>query len=146
MNEALELLTRLIQEGFGQGRLEVVDEVLSPDFVENQFGMQGYGNHAVRNVKAAITDLRSMIPDITFTVEDSVTDGDSAWARMTAHGTNTGPLFGRPASGQTVTITGFEWVRARDGHIVEHWGVPDRFAMLAQVGVLDSLAGSPAGG
>jgi predicted ester cyclase len=27
-----------------------------------------------------------------------------------------------------------------DGRIVEHWGVPDRFAALAQTGVLDRLA------
>lgn len=146
MSEALRLLTKLIHEGFGQGRLNVVDEVLAPDFVENQFGMQGRGEDAVRNVKAAITDLRATVPDVAFTIEDSVTSGDSAWVRVTARGTNSGPLFGRPASGQRVTINGFEWVRARDGRIVEHWGVHDRFAMLAQVGVLADLAGSHAGG
>ena len=30
--------------------------------------------------------------------------------------------------------------RVVGGRIVEHWGVPDRFAMLAQAGVLDRLA------
>ena len=144
MSEALELLTRLVQEGFGQGRLEVVDEVLSPDFVENQFGLQGYGEQAVANVKAAIVDLRAMMPDIAFTIEDSVTDGDSAWVRMKARGTNSGALFGRPATGQAVTVSVFDWVRVRDGRIVEHWGVPDRFAMLAQVGILAELEGSRA--
>jgi hypothetical protein len=27
-----------------------------------------------------------------------------------------------------------------DGRIVEHWGVPDRFVVLAQTGVLDRLS------
>jgi predicted SnoaL-like aldol condensation-catalyzing enzyme len=30
--------------------------------------------------------------------------------------------------------------RVVDGRLVEHWGVPDRFAMLVQTGVLDRLA------
>ena len=30
--------------------------------------------------------------------------------------------------------------RVVDGRIVEHWGVPDRFAVLAQTGLLDRLA------
>lgn len=29
--------------------------------------------------------------------------------------------------------------RVVDGRIVEHWGVPDRFAILAQTGALDRL-------
>jgi predicted ester cyclase len=32
-----------------------------------------------------------------------------------------------------------EVCRIKNGQIVEHWGVPDRFAMLAQVGILDEL-------
>ena len=145
MSEALELLTRLVQDGFGQGRLEVADEVLAPDFEETQFGMAAQGTEAIRNVKAAIRDLRAMVPDIAFTIEDSVVDGDAAWVRMTARGTLSGTAFGRPPSGRTLEITGFEWARARDGRIVEHWGVPDRFAMLAQSGLLAELMGSRAG-
>jgi predicted ester cyclase len=31
--------------------------------------------------------------------------------------------------------------RFEDGKIVEHWGVPDRFALLAQLGLLPQSAG-----
>jgi len=50
-------------------------------------------------------------------------------------GTNTGAFFG-PPSGQPVDITVFDQARIIDGRIVEHWGVPDRFALLRQTGVL----------
>jgi predicted SnoaL-like aldol condensation-catalyzing enzyme len=40
-----------------------------------------------------------------------------------------------------VEITVIDVVRVVDGRIVEHWGVPDRFALLAQTGVLDRLQG-----
>ena len=36
-------------------------------------------------------------------------------------------------------ITVFDQARILDGQIVEHWGVPDRFALLAQTGVLARL-------
>jgi len=34
----------------------------------------------------------------------------------------------------------FDLARVADGQIIEHWGVPDRFALLAQTGMLDRLA------
>jgi predicted ester cyclase len=141
MNEANELLTRLLKEGFEGGDADVVDEVMARDFVEHQFGVQARGAEARENVKATIRDLQSMAPDVTFTVEDSVDDGDRGWLRVTVRGTNTGPLFGRPATGKPFSITGFEVVRVEAGKVVEHWGVPDRFAMLVQVGALDGRPG-----
>ncbi|MCA1673605.1 MAG: ester cyclase [Actinobacteria bacterium] len=57
-----------------------------------------------------------------------------------ARGTATGPFFAPPSS-RPVDITILDVAQVVDGSsIVEHWGVPDRFAMLAQTGVLDSLA------
>ena len=54
---------------------------------------------------------------------------------MTAQGTHQGPLFG-PATGKAITITVFDTCRFENGKIVEHWGVPDRFAQMAQLGLL----------
>ena len=54
-------------------------------------------------------------------------------------GTATGPFFGTP-SGRPVDFVVFDLARIVDGRIVEHWGSPDRFAILAQTGVLDRLA------
>ena len=135
-SNALDLLTRLVKEGFEAGGTDVCDEVLADDFVEHQFGAEAQGEQAKEHVKAMIRDLQSMAPDVSFTIEDAVEDGDVAWARMTVQGTNTGPLFGRPSSGRPFTITVFDSVRVADGRVVEHWGVPDRFAVLVQTGAL----------
>jgi predicted ester cyclase len=40
---------------------------------------------------------------------------------------------------QQCHITVVDIARIVDGRIVEHWGVPDRFALLAQTGVLSRL-------
>jgi predicted ester cyclase len=42
----------------------------------------------------------------------------------------------RPASGKPVNVTVFDQARVSGGRIAEHWGVPDRFAGLAQTGLL----------
>lgn len=83
--------------------------------------------------------MHSAVPDISFTLEDFAEAGDVIWVRVRARGTATGPFFG-PPSGRPVDFTVIDVARVVDGRIAEHWGVPDRFAMLAQTGVLDRLA------
>ena len=140
---AHRVLRRLFDEGFATGETAIVDEVVSPDLVEHQFGLQGSGREAVEHLKDAIRDVYRATPGMEFSIEDSVESGDTIWARVRARGTNTGPFFG-PPSNQPVEITVIDVCRIADGRIVEHWGVPDRFALLAQTGVLGRL--SAAGG
>ncbi len=138
-SEAFTVMQRIFDEGFATGDGTVVDELCSSDLVEHQFGLSGTGAEAIQHVKDAIRDVHSAVPNISFTIEDSVVEGDTIWVRVRAQGTATGPFFG-PPSGRPVDFTVFDVVRVVDGRIVEHWGVPDRFAMLAQTGVLDRLA------
>ena len=108
------------------------------DLVEHQFGLAGAGPEAIQHVKEAIRDVHAATPDISFTIEDAVERGDTIWVRVRARGTATGPFFG-PPSGRPIDITVIDIARVVDGRIVEHWGVPDRFALLAQTGALRRL-------
>jgi len=135
---ALTAMQRIFAEGFATGQAAVVDEVCSPDLVEHQFGLAGSGAEAIAHLKAAISDVHSAVPDMTFTIEDSVEIDDTIWVRVRAQGRATGPFFG-PPSGRPVDITVIDIARVQDGRIVEHWGVPDRFALLAQTGVLGRI-------
>jgi predicted ester cyclase len=58
-----------------------------------------------------------------------VVDGDKIWARSICTGTD-------PRSGKAVSMTVIDICRFENGKLVEHWGVPDRFAMLHQAGAL----------
>ena len=135
---AFTVLQRMFDDGFATGSADIVDELCSSNLIEHQFGLTGTGPEAVSHVKAAIRDVYAAIPDIAFTIEDAVEQGDIIWMRVTARGTATGPFFG-PPSGRPVEITVIDIARVVDGRIVEHWGVPDRFALLAQTGVLNRL-------
>jgi predicted ester cyclase len=136
---AYHVMRRIFEEGFAAGDASVVDELCSPGLVEHQFGLAATGEQAREHVKAAIRDVHAAVPDISFAIEDSAEQDDKIWVRVRARGTATGPFFG-PPSNKPVDITVFDLARVVDGLIVEHWGVPDRFAMLAQTGLLGRLA------
>jgi predicted ester cyclase len=136
-SDALTVMRRMFDEGFATGQTAVVDELCDAGLVEHQFGMAGVD--AIQHVKDAIRDVHAATPDMSFTIEDSVERGDTIWVRVRAKGTATGPFFG-PPSGRPVDITVVDIARVVDGRIVEHWGVPDRFALLAQTGILNRLS------
>jgi predicted ester cyclase len=54
---------------------------------------------------------------------------------MTARGTNLGGFMG-PPNGKSFEGTIMDIIRFKDGKIIDHWGVPDRFAIMAQIGAL----------
>lgn len=127
-----ELFRRVVEEGFSQGNLAVIDELISPHHEEHQSGMAP----GPEGVKGAIAYLHAVFPDFALTVEDMTTDGDKVWARLRARGTQRGPHMGVPATGRRIEIDVIDICRFKDGKMVEHWGVPDRFALLEQLGLL----------
>lgn len=135
---ALAVMERVLNDGFARGEVGVVDELCAADMVEHQFGLRGTGADAIAKLKAAMQDVHRGMPDMQFSIEEWIEHGDTIWIRAEGVGTNTGPFFG-PPSGRPVRITVFDVARIVDGRIVEHWGVPDRFALLAQTGRLNDL-------
>lgn len=127
----IAVFRRVIDEVFNQGRFEVLPELFDPAYIEHQFGL----NATIPGLQADVEWLRSKFPDLHLTIEDIVAVGDKVWARMTATGTNTVGLMG-PPNGKSFEIAVFDEVRLKDGKIVEHWGSPDRFAQMAQLGLL----------
>ncbi len=94
----------------------------------------------LEGLKEDIRYLRTGFPDFHLTIENSIADADTVWILMTARGTNHGHFMG-PPTGKPITITVMDVCRFENGKIVEHWGVPDRFAVLAQLGLLPHHAG-----
>jgi len=122
---------RVIEEAFNKGNYSVLSDLFNPDFIEHQFGL----HPTIEGMIGDIQFLRTAFPDFNLTIEELVADEDKVWARMTARGTNKGGFMG-PPNGKSFRMVVFDECRLKDGKIVEHWGSPDRFAMLAQLGLL----------
>jgi len=142
--ENIEIVREVLEKGFGDGDLSVIDRYVASDFIEHQDGAQGTGPDAVKGV---IRGLHESFTDMHLVVKDIVAVGDHVWVRVQAHGVNSKPIIGRPATGRSITIDIIDQIRLRDGKLIEHWGVADRFAMLQQLGLLPQpgLAERPEG-
>lgn len=126
-----QVFGRLIREGFNQGHLDGLSEIVADDLIEHQVGAES----GREGLEALIAGLREPFPDLHLEIQATATDGDVVWARIRARGTNTGPMRGRPPTGRSMDITVIDVARVVGGRIVEHWGVADRLTMLTQLGV-----------
>lgn len=138
-NRNLTVYRRLIEQGFEAGDVGIVPELLTEDFVEHQDDGPG-APQGINAVTAKIQGLRRAFPDISYSIEDVVAQGDRVWARLRARGTNTGPFLG-PATGKVIDIDVVDICRFRDGRIAEHWGVADRLASMEQIGRMPQPVG-----
>jgi predicted ester cyclase len=129
-NEAM--YRRLIEEGFNQGNLAVVDELVAPNAREHQRGSED----GAEGTKKTITYLRSVFPDFKITIDEVVVSGDKVWARQKGGGTNLGRFAGHAPTGKRAFIDVIDVCRFEDGKMVEHWGVPDQLGMMMALGLV----------
>ena len=125
---------RTYEELFNQGNLAVAEEVIAPDFVNHEAPADHTPGPESMRVVAGM--LRTAFPDLHFTIEDLVAEGDLVAGRVTMRGTHEGPLMGMPPTGRQVEQAHMHFVRFQNGKAVEHWGVRDDVGMLRQLGLM----------
>jgi ketosteroid isomerase-like protein len=123
-----DIFIAIIERGFSKGDLGVADEVCAPDLVEHQYPIKSHLSGA-EIMKDQITSARATVDDLTLVPEKIVEVGDAVWALLRGSGKEA-------RSGKPVNFSIIEICRFKDGRLVEHWGVPDRFAILHQAGAL----------
>jgi len=124
---------RFLDEVVNLGNLAVIDELGSPNFVDHSAppGVPPTNE----GTKVFLTMFRAAFPDLHYTIEDEVAEGDRVVQRVTGHGTMRGDFQGMPASGKEANWSEIHIVRfGADGKAIEHWGLADQPGMLAQLG------------
>ena len=80
--------------------------------------------------------LIGAFPDLRFTTDLMVAEGDMVGAFSNVQGTHRGEFMGIPPTGNSFTISNTDFCRfTDDGLIAEHWGLVDMASMMRQLGV-----------
>jgi predicted ester cyclase len=124
---------KVIEDAYNKGNVDVLSEAFAPSFIEHQAGIVP---PTAEGVRRSIAFLRSAFPDMKLTIEEIIASGDKTWARITGRGTHQGPFMGFPPTGKSIVVTVMDECRFENGQIVEHWGVADQLAVMAQIGAL----------
>jgi steroid delta-isomerase-like uncharacterized protein len=130
------IVRRVIDEAWNKGNLSILDEVMVVDHVDHDDLAPAIGEGGGReHAKQTIAEYRAAFPDLLFTAEDMIAEGDRVVTRWRARGTQTGPLVGIPPTGKLATVTGIFIDRLAQGQIVETWGNWDALGLMQQLGV-----------
>lgn len=108
---------------------ECVFQIPMPNLPNGPDGMKLYSHALMDNVS-----------NVQNTMSDVVADGDTLAHRWQATVTHSGPLFGIPATGKELTVTGINLVRFnQEGKVVALYANMDTLGMLQQMGALPAM-------
>jgi steroid delta-isomerase-like uncharacterized protein len=137
MEENKAIVRRLMEESFGGGKPELVDDLLDPDFVRYDPYIEAGEVRGTQTVKENIVWFRNAFPDLSCTVEEQVAEGEKVVSRWTLRGTHRGEFFGIAGTGKWVVFTGIQIDRLDEsGKIVEERAEFDLLGAMRQVGAL----------
>jgi len=131
--ENVAMVRRWYDEALNGRKPEVFAEVLWPNAVLH-LGVfpDALGAEAVTR---SLGTLTAGFPDLSYTVDDVITDDDMVLARWSGTGTHTGAAFlGIETSGKPVDWNGMNAFRFQCGRIIEGWSEANGLSALRQLG------------
>jgi len=129
---------KLFDDCFSRGELSLLEELVSPDYVNAQ------GERGPAGFRGITVGLRTAFPDIHYTLDDLVAESDKVAVRWHWSGTHRGQFRTFPPTGKAVTNAGSGIFRFKDGKIVAAAIDTDRLGFLQQIGVIpEGVGGGP---
>jgi len=131
--ESNKLLMKRFTDFINTASADLGKELISPNAVFHVPGrpepLQGPAGYLT-----IIGMMRGGFPDIQWTLEELIAEGDRVAARFTMRGTHQGTFFGVTPSGRKIEVKAMNFYRMADGQIVEEHGQPDLLGLLQQIG------------
>jgi steroid delta-isomerase-like uncharacterized protein len=123
---------RVFVEVYGEGKINLVDQLYADDFVDDSPG----GGNGRGLIKEAVAGFHTACPDLKIAIEDVFAAGAKVVIRYTGRGTQTGPFGDIPPTGKAIAVRGITVFLIENGKIKTEWTEYDRLGMLRQIGVV----------
>ena len=129
-----EVARQLIEEDLNTGDVAAAERIVAAGFVDhtNPPGLQ----HGLAGHRGIVDLFHAAFPDVRWTIDDMVAEGDRVAMRLTMSGTHRGDFFGIPPTGKRVEVGGTDIVRIENGQVAEHWGYNDDLGLMRQLGAI----------
>jgi predicted ester cyclase len=129
---------RFLEDAIGGHDANVLREIMGPQVAYH--AAAGTDVDTVEEVMALISGTITAFPDVHYTIDKVITDGELVALIWHAEGTNAGSLQGRPPTGKAATWTGINAFRVECGQIVEVWAEFNALGRLQQIGAIATPA------
>ena len=133
-----QLDRRFYEEAWNRGNLDIVDEMVAGDFAGHS--LPDADISGPEEMKQYIAGMREAFPDVKFTVEDQIAEGDMVVTRWTARATHRHAFQGIPPTGKRAEVSGISISRVATGKYVEGWTNWDALGLLQQLGAVPEQA------
>jgi len=119
--------------------LDFVDEVIDSSYEYHDPNTPDLGK-GPEGYKARLKLYETAFPDMRFSVDEVLAEGDRVLLRWQASGTHTGDLQGIPATGKATSGPGMSILHFRNGKVIDDFCIWDTLGMLRQLGVPPAAA------
>jgi len=133
----LKALTRRLFEEWSKGKMAamaVADELCATNIVLHS--ATGIDIRGLKDLKQFVGALCDAFPDVHFTIDDVVAEGDKVVVRYTWTGTNKGGFMGIPPTNKKMTMWEIQMAKVVGGKMVEVWSRSDNMGIMQQLGVM----------
>lgn len=132
MRSNSDIVRRFVTEVLNQGKIEATGEFFWEDMVE-QVPLPGQGP-GLRGLQDVLRGMRAAFPDMHWTVEEQIAEGDKVMTRFEWTGTHKAEFFGVPATGRPVRVWGVVIDRLEGGKIRDTRIIMDALGLMMQLG------------
>jgi steroid delta-isomerase-like uncharacterized protein len=133
MQDNSAIVRRFIEETINQGQIDSVGQFVWEDVTEQvPFPGQGPGLEGLKDV---LRGMRAAFPDLYYSVEEQIAEGDKVLTRFEWTGTHQGEFLGVPATGRSVRVWGMVVDRLQAGRIKDTRIIMDAVGLMMQLGV-----------
>lgn len=133
MTDKISLVRRLFDNVWNQGKLDLVNEIVTENFVDHD------PTHPVKGpegLKGLVAKYRAAFPDCRLDIDETIDAGERLVVRWRYSGTHTSPLEGIPPTGRRVQGPGISIYRFNGNRIDESYTTWDALGMMQQLGVV----------